>query len=88
MSAGDEAEVILVIVNKEQDRTSYRIEIIVDGTKYNEAGPILLENNGKWEDVIGFSVNKAGNEQKVEFLLFKGGQSEVYRSTHLWVNVR
>jgi len=88
MSAGDEAEVILVIVNKEQDRISYRIEIIVDGTKYNEAGPILLENNEKWEDLIGFSITKAGNEQKVEFLLFMDGQSEVYRSIHLWVNVR
>ena len=88
ISAGDEAEVILGIVNKEQVKTSYRIEIAVDGTKYNEAGPILLEHNEKWEDLIEFSINKAGNEQKVEFLLFKDGQSEAYRSIHLWVNAR
>lgn len=88
ISSGDEAEVILGIVNKEQDRISYRIEITVDGTKYNETGPILLENNEKWEDLIGFSITKAGNEQKVEFLLFKDGQSKAYRSIHLWINVR
>ncbi len=73
---------------KEQEKTSYRIEITVDGTKYNEADPILLEHNEKWEDLIGFSITKAGNEQKVEFLLFKDGQSEAYRSIHLWINVR
>ena len=88
ISAGDEAEVILGIVNNEQEKTSYRIEITIDGVKYKEAGPILLENNAKWEDVIGFSITKAGNEQKVEFLLFKDGQPEAYRSNHLWINVR
>ncbi len=69
------------------EKASYRTEITIDGIKHNEAGPIFLENNDKWEDLIGFSITKAGNEQKVEFLLFKDGQSEAYRSNHLWINV-
>jgi len=88
ISAGDEAEVILVIVNRELENANYRIEITIEGTIYNETGSIFFDNNEKWEDTVSFSINRAGNDQKVEFLLSKNDQPDVYRSNHLWVDLR
>ena len=88
ISVGDEASVILGIVNHESETLNYRIETVVDGTIYNEVRPLTLNNDEKWEDIVTFSANKPGNNQKVEFLLFKDNQNEVYRSLHLWVDVR
>jgi uncharacterized membrane protein len=88
ISIGEEAVVILGIVNNEQGTIDYRVEIIVDGTKSNEINPINLENEGTWEELVTFPANHLGNDQKVEFLLYRDGQSEVYRSIHLWVDVR
>jgi len=88
MSVGDEVTVILGIVNHEQATADYRVEIIVVGSKYDEVGLLGLENDEKWEDTVTFSIDKEGNDQKVEFLLFKDEQIEVYRSLHLWIDVR
>ncbi len=87
LSVGEQAVVMLGIVNREQGIVDYRVEIVIDGTAFNEIGIITLENEGKWEELVTFSANHSGNDQKVEFLLYRDGQSEVYRSIHLWIDV-
>jgi len=47
-----------------------------------------LEHDEEWEKIIGFTPGKAGDNQKVEFLLYNQGPNEVYQSLHLWVNVQ
>ena len=37
---------------------------------------------------LGKNWRKANNDQKIEFLLFKDGQIEIYRSLHLWVDIK
>lgn len=88
LSVGGQAVVILGIVNHEQGAVDYRVEIVVDGTRFNEIGLIKLENEGKWEELVTFSANRSGNDQKVEFLLYRDGQPEIYRTLHLWIDVR
>ena len=88
ISIGEEVAVILGIVNREQEKTSYLVEIIINGISYSEKGPLNLENDEKWESQVSFQSDKLGNDQKVEFLLYRGGQSEVYRTLHLWIDVR
>ena len=88
ISTGEEASVILGIINHEQEKTSYLVEIIIDGISYSEKGPLNLENDEKWESKVSFQSDKPGNDQKVEFLLYRDGQSEVYRTLHLWIDVR
>lgn len=88
ISAGEEASVILGIVNHEQEKASYLLEIVVDGVGYSEKGPLNLENDEKWENQVMFQVDKPGNNQKIEFFLFKDGQIDIYRSLHLWVDVK
>ena len=88
ISAGEEASVILGIVNHEQEKASYLVEIVVDGVSHSEKGPLNLENGEKWESQVTFQVDKPGNDQRIEFLLFKDNQTDIYRSLHLWVDVR
>ena len=83
-----EGKVIMGIINREYETVTYRVEVVIDGVKNNEVGPVALDHDGKWEKVIGFTPGRAGDNQKVEFLLYKQGQKEVYRRIHLPVDVR
>ena len=87
LSVGEEGKVIVGIINHEQEAATYRIEVAINGVKDNESGPIFLENDAKWEMVMGFTPNIVGDNQKVEFLLYKEGQTEVYQSLHLWIDI-
>jgi len=85
---GEEAEVIVGIANQEHETVSYRVEVTIDGARHNEVGPIVLHHEDRWEREVGFKLTRLGDNQKVKFLLYKQGQSEVYQSLHLWVNVK
>ena len=85
---GKEGKVIVGIINREHEPVTYRVEVVIDGVKNNEVGPVTLEYNGEWEGIVGFTPDRAGDKQKVEFLLYRQGQSEVYQRLHLWLDVR
>ncbi len=85
---GGEGKVIVGIINREHETVTYRVEVAIDGVKNNEAGPVALDHDGEWEEIVGFTLGRAGDSQKVEFLLYKQGQNEIYQRLHLWVNVR
>lgn len=85
------------IVNHEQQKTSYSVIIKIDNTPVNifadgqnvsQLGLIELEQEGKWEKEIGIAPQHIGENQKVEFLLYKNANSEPYLSLHLWINVK
>lgn len=84
---GQEATVTLGIVNHEGGETSYRIEVTIDGVKNIEVGPLVLADEDKWEEAISFVPQKAGDYQKVEFLLYRNEESEPYSTLHLFVDV-
>jgi len=88
LEVGSPAEVILGIVNREQESVYYVIEIIVDGVKVDELGPILVEHRGRSELPVSFVADKPGEHQKIEFLLYRQGQAEFDESLYLWVDVR
>ncbi len=85
---GGEGQVTVGIINREQETVTYRVEVAIDGVKNNGVGPVALDHDGKWEQIIAFTASKAGDNQRVEFLLYKQGQTEVYQQLHLWVDVR
>jgi uncharacterized membrane protein len=88
LAVGEEAKVIVGIVNREHETLSYRIEVKINQVKTDELGPLVLKQAEKRQETITFQPAAAGNNQKVEFLLYKSGQSEVYRSVYILVNVR
>jgi len=85
---GEEAKVIVGIVNREHETVSYRVEVTIDGAILYETDKIVLGHEDSWERQVSFAPVQSGDNQKVELLLYKQGQSEVYRSLHLWVNVK
>jgi uncharacterized membrane protein len=88
ISVGEDIKVILGIVNHEQEESDYLIEMVINGTSIKEINPLNLGDGEKWESQVTFRINEPGNDQKVEFLLFKDGQTDIYRSLHLWIDIR
>ena len=86
MKTGEEKEVILGTVNHEYRPVSYTAEVRMDGYVKKRLGPFELNHAEKKEESVSFSVYEPHENLKVEFLLFKDGESNPYRSLHLWVN--
>ncbi|MBN1956505.1 MAG: DUF1616 domain-containing protein [Anaerolineae bacterium] len=85
--AGQPVAVTMGIANREGQETRYRVEIRVGGEQIREVGPILLEDEQVWEDTVSYTMPAAGDDQQVEFLLYRNGGEEPYRSLYLWIDV-
>ena len=87
--AEEQGKVIVGIINQEYETMSYRLEVRIEGVRYTEVGPLVLEHNEKWEKVVGFFIYRLGDKQKVEFLLYKDAESEPYlKPLRLWIDVK
>ena len=88
LAVGEEADVMVGIVNHEYETVSYRVEISIEGVGNDEVGPVVLEDEQKWEGTVSFAPDKAGGNQKVQFILYKNRETEpCLEPLHLWVNV-
>jgi uncharacterized membrane protein len=95
LKVGEEGKVIVGIVNHEQEDTSYRVEVWLDGeqTMLRIGGEdmdeisVELKPEEKWEEAVGFVPQKAGEKQKVEFVLYKDGEPYFKEPPYLWVDV-
>ena len=68
---------------------AFALEVMVDGIVNNEVGPLALVSDGKWEETVSFIPLRVGDNQKVELLLYRGGESVPYlQPLHLWVDVK
>jgi len=85
---GESTAVTLGIINKEHQDTVYQVAVTIDGEKVQDIGPVNLAHKGKWESMVTITPNKAGTNQKVEFLLYKGERSEPYLTLRLWLDVQ
>jgi len=95
LKVGEEGRVILGIVNHEQEEASYKVEVWINGEQAelrvggedrDEIG-VDLEHEGKWEKEVGFVPQTAGENQKVEFVLYKDGELYFEEPLYLWINV-
>ena len=84
---GEEGKVIVGIVNHQHKETQYRLEVMMGGEKLYELPPIRLKPGGKWEEMVGFTPSQIGDNQKVEFLLYKG-KGQPFEVRYLWVDVK
>jgi uncharacterized membrane protein len=88
LAVGEEGRVIVGIVNNEYETVNYRVEVRIDGVKNNEVEGITLEHEERWENGVSFTPEVAGENQKVEFLLYKDGETEPYlEPLRLWLDV-
>ncbi len=87
LMVGQKGTVILGIVNREHDSMMYRAEVTIDEEEINGIDSISLDHKEKWEQPVIFAPIRSGTGQKVEFMLYKGDNSEPYSSVHLWIDV-
>lgn len=85
---GEEARVIIGIVNREREDTSYLVEVMIDKVTSVKIGPIMLADEEEWEKEVSFIPTRIGEDQKVEFALHRGEQVNPYLTLHLWLNVK
>jgi len=86
LKVGEEGEVIIGVVNHEYANVTYQLEVRLNGEVMDEKS-INLMNNETWESSFTFRATRAGENQKLEFLLYKEGEKDVYRRLHLWVDI-
>jgi len=86
---GEEARVILGIVNHEHQPLSYRVVIEINGVKDKEIGTGILAHEEKWEQVVGFTPEEVGVKQRVEFWLYRDEEAQpcLKEPLHLYVDV-
>jgi uncharacterized membrane protein len=84
---GEKAEVIAVIVDRERAVVQYELDVFIGDERI--AGPISfsLGHGEKWEERVSISPSKPGPKQRVEFQLFKGASTDVYRAARLFIDV-
>lgn len=87
LKVGEEGKVMVGIVNHEHEVVSYRVELMINGVENSEVEAIVLEHDEMWEGEVSFTPFKTGNNQKVEFLLFKNEEVEPCYDLHLWIDV-
>ncbi len=87
LAVGEEARVLVRIINQEREVISYLVEVIVDGVVNKEIGPVVLAHQEKWEKEIIFTLVKAGGNQKVELVLYKYEENKPYLRLHLLIDV-
>ncbi len=85
LKVGEEGRVILDIINRERETVNYRLEVKIEGVTNSAISGIVLGHGEEWKGEIGFTPVKSGENQKVEFVLYKEEKS--YRWLHIWINV-
>jgi len=84
---GEEARVVIGIVNREQEITDYNVEILINGQRVREVGAITLAHEEKREQEVSFAPIEVGEKQRVEFKLYRGSDSEASHVLDLWIDV-
>lgn len=88
LSLGETGALIIGIVNHEYQNVTYRIVVRLENETIATIDGIALSHGAKWERVFEFAPQRAGERMKLEFLLYREGMEEPYRTLHLWVTVR
>jgi uncharacterized membrane protein len=95
LKVGEEGRVIVGIVNHEQEQASYKVEVWIGGEKAKlriggedrDEIMVELENEEEWREEVSFVPQKAGEKQKVEFVLYKDGEPYFEQPPYLWIDV-
>jgi uncharacterized membrane protein len=87
VQAGNTSTVIVGVVNHEFALVNYTLWLSLNNSSILSRD-LVLQHNQTWEEPVIYILNKTGDEQKLEFLLYKeGNYTGPYRDLHLWVNV-
>lgn len=86
LRVGEAGKVSVVVISNEAQETSYRVQVRVDGRQLYEFSGIVLNPHEKWQKEAKIVLQEAGENQKVEFLLFRD-TDVTYETRYIWVSV-
>ncbi len=75
---GETADIIIGVVNHEYKPTSYRVDITLDGIEDREIRIDELAHGEMFQEMVSLIPQVVGEEQEVEFWLYKNGELEPY----------
>lgn len=85
VAVGSDVAVTVGIANQEGRTTTYVVRVTEDGRELGTRWSSTLETGQSAQSEMTFRVARRG-QQQVSFQLFRSGDEQAYRSTHLWVN--
>jgi uncharacterized membrane protein len=88
LRVGEAQEYNIGVVNHEKHPMTYVVGALLDDMEVGALGPLTLDDAETWEGKIGVTPTAAGDQQKLEFRLYRNAGNEVYRTVHLFVDVR
>lgn len=87
VQAGNQSTVIVGVVNHEYALVNYTMDMSVNNSTILQR-KIALQHNQTWEKPVTYVLNRPGDSQKLQFLLYRENNfTAPYRDLHLWVNV-
>lgn len=87
LKVGSSTTLLTGVVNHEYSTVNYTVQIVLNNDTLSSRR-LTLSNNEIWEKNITFVPIKAGNDMKLELLLFKENNfTSPYRELYLWVNM-
>ena len=87
VQAGNKSTVIVGVVNHEYALVNYSLQMNLNNTTIQRKN-LTLQQNQTWQEPVSYVLIKTGDQQKLEFFLYKdGNMTAPYRDLHLWVNV-
>ncbi|MGD0170522.1 MAG: DUF1616 domain-containing protein [Halobacteriota archaeon] len=88
---GQQEPVTVGVVNHENSEQLYQLVIALNNSRTTStlySQNITLANAQTWQKTVELKPNRAGNNMRVDFLLYRADDyAAPYRSLHLWVNV-
>jgi len=87
ITAGEDAGISLGIENYENRVVSYTVKVVFDGQELQQIGPLTLADEEKWSSQINLKPSRSGENQKVEFFLYKDRETGPYLNLRLWLDV-
>jgi uncharacterized membrane protein len=86
---GGPVDILIGVVNHEYKSTSYQVKIKIGDIEATEVNIGMLASGEKWEEIISFTPQFAGEGQRVDLYLYKNGEDEpqLKEPLRLFINV-
>ncbi|MFQ6019574.1 MAG: DUF1616 domain-containing protein [Dehalococcoidia bacterium] len=86
LSVGETAYLTLGIVNQEGQETDYSVALFIDGALTDRITGVRLKPRERLQRPLTFTLTEGGENQSVEFVLYRDGHSRPYHTLRLRVD--
>ena len=87
-TAGEALTLTMGVANQEGGVETYRIEVWASGERVYSSDQVTVGDGQTWERPVSFTINRPGDRQRLEMLLFKEPNDEPYRKLSLQLDIK